>query len=145
MENTQSLVDYQEPLSLQVGRFLHSRGCIPLNDTYAPLRTLTRSPYLLLGKAYLGEKQRTSLFGLIKKHPGMKLVYWGKLYFQNDPYNMTQEKRWVLEVHNKKRLNDIKQIASEIAQRFNVGITLMLLSEELSYDQRLETEPLMSI
>ncbi len=120
------LVEYQEPLSIKVGRFLLSKGFDLADSTGMAARSPVQSDSLGILRKDAEAKPRTYLFGLIKRKP--RRMFLGTVWFSNSPRGAT-EQNWVFEVYGRKRVELVRQLAEEMASTFNAKIDLRLVRE----------------
>ena len=122
-----NVVDYQESLSIKVGRFLLSKGFDLANTTGMAARSLIENDSLGILRKDPEAKPRTYLFGLIKQEP--RRMFLGIVWFRNSPHGAT-EQNWVFDAYGRKHVELVRQLAEEMASTFNVKITLRLVSEQ---------------
>jgi hypothetical protein len=120
-------VDYQESLSIKVGRFLLSKGYDPASCTGVATNSLVETSSLGILRKDPEAKPRKYLFGLITQNPRREFL--GTIWFYNSARGASEVK-WVFEVYGRKHVGLVKQLADEIASTFNVKIDLRLVREQ---------------
>src|SRR3989338_4457674 len=127
MSDEVKFVDYQESLSIKVGRFLLSKGFDLASCTGLAEHTLSKSdPIGILRKAP-DAKPRKCLFGLIKREP--RRGFLGTVWFSNSARGAS-EQNWVFEVYGRKHVELVRQLAEEMASTFNAKIALRLVRDQ---------------
>ena len=121
------LVEYQESLSIKVGRFLISKGFDLADSTGMAARSLAQSDSLGILRKDPEAKPRTYLFGLIKREP--RRMFLGTVWFSNSPRGAT-EQNWVFEAYGRKHIELVRQLAEDMASTFKVKIALRLVREQ---------------
>lgn len=127
MNDKVELVDYQEHLSVKVGRFLLSKEFdLASSDGYA-LGSPVKTDSLGLLRKDPEARPRTSMFGLIKREP--RRMFLGTVWFSNSERDAT-EQNWVFEAYGHKYIELFRQLAEEMASTFKVKIALRLVREQ---------------
>jgi hypothetical protein len=127
MNDKVEFVDYQESLSIKVGRFLLSKGFDLASSTGLASNSLVATDSLGVLRKDPEARPRTYLFGLIKREP--RRMFLGTVWFSNSPRGTT-EQSWVFEAYGRKHVELVRQLAEEMASTFNVKITLRLVREQ---------------
>lgn len=127
MSNKTEFVDYEESLSVKVGRFLLSKGFdLASSIGYgSPSEVEDRSLGILHKDAEV--KPHKYLFGLITQEP--RRGFLGVVWFNNSAHG-AGGRNWVFEVYGRKHLELAGQLAEEMASTFNTKITVRLTSEQ---------------
>ncbi|MFA5997591.1 MAG: hypothetical protein WC791_03855 [Candidatus Paceibacterota bacterium] len=115
-----------EPLSVQVGKFLLSKG-LGLASATGFAEKLKKRDVVGILKKFPNEKPRTYFLGFIKRAP--LRMFLGVIWFRNEARS-ANEQRWVFEVQGKENLNFAKELAEEMAQTFDVKIVFRLECEK---------------
>lgn len=119
-------IDYNEPISITVGRYLSSKE-FGIADEIGLARLLTKTNSLGILYKDPDAKPRKYLFGLIKLAP--RRVFIGIIYFKNTT-DLSAKRSWDFKVYGRDHIEMVKQLAEEIAQTFKVKINISLVSEE---------------
>lgn len=130
------LVDYEEPLSFTVGRFLLRRGFNLASKFPVAQGALFEDDSI--GVLYKDPKARprTYLFGLVKRAPSR--MFLGTIYFREKRYGSSissikgrdaTKQNWVFEIHGSEYVELLMQLTEEMASNFNIKITLRLVSD----------------
>lgn len=120
-------VDYQESLSIKVGRFLLSKGFDLASCTGFASGSLVESCSLGILCKDPEAKPRKYLLGLITQEPRREFL--GTVWFVNDARSAS-EQDWVFEVYGRKHVELAMQLAEEMASIFDTKITLRLVREQ---------------
>ena len=127
MNDKVEFVDYQESLSIKVGRFLLSKGFDLASSTGFAEHTLSQSDSLGILRKDPDAKPRKYLFGLIKREP--RRAFLGTVWFSNSACGAS-EQNWVFEAYGRKHVELVRQLAEEMASTFNTKIALRLVREQ---------------
>ena len=127
MSDEVKFVDYQESLSIKVGRFLLSKGFDLASCTGLAEHTLSQSDSLGILRKDPDAKPRKYLFGLIKREP--RRGFLGTVWFSNSARGAS-EQNWVFEVYGRKHVELVRQLAEEMASTFNAKIALRLVRDQ---------------
>jgi len=127
MNDKVEFVDYQESLSIKVGRFLLSKGFDLASSTGLAEYTLSQSDSLGILRKDPDAKPRKYLFGLIKREP--RRGFLGTVWFSNSARG-ANEQGWVFEAYGRKHIELVRQLAEEMASTFNTKIALRLVREQ---------------
>jgi hypothetical protein len=127
MSDKVEFVDYQESLSIKVGRFLLSKGFDLASSTGLAEHTLSQSNSLGILRKDPEAKPRKYLFGLIKREP--RRGFLGIVWFSNSARGAS-EANWVFEAYGRKHVELVRQLAEEMASTFNAKIALRLVHEQ---------------
>lgn len=119
-------IEYQEAVSIRVGRFLLSKGF-----TLASTAGIEMSPSSLAEDNSLGiiyddpdDKPKRRFFGMFNK----RRVFLGILWFNNER-RAASWTQWVFELYGRKYNDLVMKLVSEIAYKFNVNITVKLIRD----------------
>ena len=120
-------VEFQEPFSIAVGKFILSKGFVPATSWGNALSRLVANN--CLGMLYRDPEapRRNCLLRLILGNP--RRAFLGKLWFHNWSRKVVDGK-WLFEINGRKYLEMATGLAKEMAARFNVEIAVRLVSEE---------------
>lgn len=128
--NQVTFVDYQEPLSIKVGKWLLEKGYESASRTGLALDLLTASEISPNSLGVLKQdptaQPHTWLFGLIKR-PRRK-NFLGVIWFKNT--RQADEKNWVFEIRGREYAEQLRRLADEMGKTFEVKITLCLVQEQ---------------
>jgi len=138
MNDRVEFVDYRESLSIQVGRFLLSKGFDLASSNGLAEHTLVQSGSLGILLRDPEAKPRKYLFGLITREP--RRMFLGTVWFSNSPRGAS-EQNWVFEVYGRKHVELVRQLAEEMALVFNVKIVLHLVREQPDVETFLSDYP----
>jgi len=127
MNDNVQFVDYQESISIKVGRFLISKGFGPALGSGLALNSLVAADSLCILYEDADAKPRKYLFGLIKRK--QRRMYLGTIWFSNDARSASKQ-NWVFDMYGRKYVELVRQLTEEMARTFNVKITLRLIAEE---------------
>ncbi len=127
MNNKVESVDYQESLSIKVGKFLLLKGFDLASCTGLALDSLVETCSLGILREDPEARPRTYFFGLIRRDP--RRVFLGTVWFSNSMRGAT-EQNWVFDAYGRKHVNLVRQLAEEMASAFNVKIALRLVHEQ---------------
>lgn len=127
MSDKVKFVDYQESLSIKIGRFLLSKGFDLASCTGLALNSLVETYALGILRKDPEAKSRKYLFGLITQEP--RRAFIGVVWFNNSVRG-ANEQNWFFEVYGRKYIELVRQLAEEIASTFNVTITIRLVREQ---------------
>jgi len=128
MNDKVEFVDYQESISIKVGRFLLSKGFDLADSTGMAICSLVQSSELGILRHDPEAKPRKYLFGLIKREP--RRMFLGTVWFSNSARVCASEKNWVFEAYGRKHIDMVRQLAEEMASTFNAKISLRLVREQ---------------
>jgi hypothetical protein len=121
-------VEYQEVLSVQVGRFLAQKGLVPASSIGCAIYTLVDEPGVGILHEHAGAKPR-KLLGLFPLKPKKWLL--GTVWLRDAGGDRgANEKNWVFEVHGRENVETAKKLAAEMVLTFSVNIVVRLMSEE---------------
>lgn len=121
------LVEYQELLSIKVGRFLLLKGFDLASRIGVALNVLVETCSLGILYKDPEAKPRTYLFGLIKIEP--RRMFLGTVWF-NDNNRGATEQNWVFDAYGREYVELVRQLAEEMASTFNVKVTIRLVREQ---------------
>lgn len=124
MKGKVEFVDYQDSVSVEVGRFLLCKGFDLANDDGVATPQLVETDSL--GILRRDAKPRKYLFGLITRES--RRTFLGTVWFSNS--RRGTNKHWVFEAYGRKHVELVKQLAGEMASTFGVNITLRLVCEQ---------------
>ena len=125
------VVDYQESLSIKVGRFLLSKGFDLASSTGLASNLLVETCSLGILRKDPEAKPRKYLFGLITRKP--RRGFLGTVWFSNSARGAS-EQHWVFETYGRKHVELVRQLAEEMVLTFNVGIALCLVREQPAFE-----------
>ena len=128
-------VDYKEPYSIKVGKFLLSKGFTLSSWTGCASDSLVDS--CVVGILYKEPKAepRKYLFGLLTRKPLRAFI--GTLRFRGMG---SSEERWVLEAYGRQHVELLRQLAEEIASTFNAHISIRLECENIRFETTYEDD-----
>ena len=127
MSDRVEFVDYQESLSIKVGRFLLSKGFDLASCTGLASNLLVETCSLGILRKDPDAEPRSYLFGLIKREP--RRGFLGTIWFSNGVRDAS-EQNWVFEVYGRKHVELVRQLAEEMASTFNTKIALRLVRDQ---------------
>lgn len=127
MSDKMKFVDYQESLSIKVGRFLLSKGFDLARCTGLAEDKLVQSNSLGILRKDPEVRSWKYLFGLITRKP--RRMFLGVVWFSNS-LRGANEQNWVFEAYGRKHVELLRQLAEEMASTFDVKIALRLVSEQ---------------
>lgn len=127
MNEKVEFVDYQEALSIKVGKWLSEKGFAPASCTGIALYSLSETNSLGILWKDPDAKPREYLFGLIKREP--KRRFLGTIWFDNSTRG-ANKKYWVLEAYGQEHIELVRQLAEKMTSIFNVKISLRLVREQ---------------
>lgn len=122
-------VDYQEALSIKVGKWLLQKGfglASPTGLALCPSSLGATDSFGILWRNP-DTKPRKHLFGLIKRDPRREFI--GTIWFSNIVRGASKQE-WVFEAYGRKHIKLVKQLAEEMVLDFNVKIFLNLVREQ---------------
>ncbi|MCD6384527.1 hypothetical protein J7M23_02005 [Candidatus Sumerlaeota bacterium] len=107
-------VEFEEALAIRVGAFLRSLGFIPADAFGVAQKVLEESDSL----------------DILYKDPEAKPWWIGTIWFRNSTRGANDD-HWVIEVSGRRYYCGlIRQLAEKLAWKFNVEITIRLISEQ---------------
>ena len=115
--------NYQESISLEVGKFLHSSGYEFASDASMKFHRIYSFDVYSVN---CDVKPRKYLFGLITLKPRLRF-FLGTIWIRNDMRN------WIFEIYNNKHASLTKQLTEKMALNFNIKITIRLMRGPLSF------------
>jgi hypothetical protein len=127
MNNKVEYVEYQEALSIKVGRWLLQKGFDLASCAGVASSVLIEADSLGILWKDPDAKPIKRLFGLIKLEP--RRCFIGTIWFNNSARG-TGEQKWILEVYGREHIAWLRQVAEEMASTFNVKICLRLVREQ---------------
>lgn len=127
MSNKVEFVDYQEALSIKVGRFLFSKGFDLASCTGLASNSLVETCSLGILCKDPEAKPQKYFFGLITREPRREFI--GRVWLSNTARG-ANEQNWVLEAYGRKHVELVRQLAEEMASTFNAKITIRLVREQ---------------
>ncbi|PIR86507.1 hypothetical protein COU13_00515 [Candidatus Kaiserbacteria bacterium CG10_big_fil_rev_8_21_14_0_10_43_70] len=127
MSDKVEFVDYQESLSIKVGRFLLSKGYDLASCTGLASNSLVETDSLGILRKDPEARPREYLFGLITRDP--RRMFLGTVWLSNGSLGAT-EQNWVFEAYGRKHVELARQLAEEMASTFNVKIALRLVRDQ---------------
>ena len=120
-------VDYQEAISIKVGRFLLSKGFNLASSIGIGIDELSQEDYLGVLSGYLKAKP-IKFLGVVIWKP--RRIFFGTIRFKENCRHDTNEQNWVFEVYGCEHVELLKQLAEDLASTFNVKILLQLKCEQ---------------
>ena len=127
MSDKVEFVDYQESLSIKVGKFLLSKGFDLASCTGLASNSLVETCSLGILRKDPEAKPRKYLFGLITREP--RRGFLGTVWFSNSARGAS-EQNWVFEAYGRKHVELVRQLAEEMASTFNAKIALRLVRDQ---------------
>ena len=122
-------VQYQESLSIPVGRLLLAKGFGLATEHRWTLESLDDRNSL--GILYNDPNTKpTYLLGIFKKKPLQKFV--ATIWFEKERLNAS-ETDWVIEAYGSEHSQMLKKLAEELATTFSVNIRIELKQEESKF------------
>ncbi len=131
MSDKAGSVDFQEALSIKVGRFLLSKGLDLASSTGIELDSLDESDSLGILHKNPDSKPIKYLFGLFRREPRREFL--GTIWFSNSARGATEED-WVLDMYGREHVDIVMKLAEEMASLFNVKIAIHLVSEQPDFE-----------
>lgn len=124
MEKMES-VDYKEPYSIKVGKFLLLRDFVLSSCTGSANYSLVEGRVIGILRKDPEAKPQKYLLGLLTREPLRAFI--GTIWFEG---RGASETRWVLEVYGRKHVELLKQLGEEMASTFNTHIDIRLVTEQ---------------
>lgn len=127
---TSRVIVEEDVLAAKLGKWLLEEGygladCTGLSMSISHLRILNDAVGLLvINKPII----REYLFGLIKITKKFRRSLVGVIWLENR-YRKANYKNWVLEVHGKEYLEQLKSLAQKMSFAFKVKISIRLISD----------------
>lgn len=128
MAGNVQFVDYQDALSIRVGKFLLAKGFDLASSSGVASDSLEETETCSLGILYKDPdaKPRTYLRGLIKIQP--RRAFLGTVWF-GSAHDATED-NWVFVAYGRKYIEMVRELADEMAATFNVTIVLRLVRDQ---------------
>lgn len=126
MSNKVKFVNYQEPLSIKIGRFLLERG-YDHASSIGVANPLTKTNALGILRKDPDVKPRKSLFGLITHKP--RRTFLGVLWL-DDKVRGANDQVWVFEAYGRQYIELLKELSEDMTATFGVNIELRLVREQ---------------
>ena len=127
MNTSVEFVDYQEALSILVGKAILAKGFDLASCSGMALNQLNSDSSLGILHKDPEAKPLKYLFGLIIRQP--RRAFLGTIWFSNEARGAT-EQNWILEAYGRKYIELVRNLADELASTFQVKITLRLVREQ---------------
>lgn len=121
-------VDYQEAISVKVGKYLLERGYDLASDEGLALPLVGEANALGILQRNQDAKPKKYMFGLITRREPRR-VFLGVIWFRDSTRGATNE-HWVLETYGRGYVELVRQLAEEMTSTFNVKITICLVQEQ---------------
>jgi hypothetical protein len=119
-------VNFDEALSIKVGRTLLACGYVPADSSRYVLKNLVRDNSL--GILYKDPDARVWHFlGIFPIKP--RRIFLGTIWF-NDKERGASEQKWFLEAYGSMYADIVESIAKKLANTFEVDITIQLISDQ---------------
>lgn len=123
MSNGKERVHYEEPVSIEVGNFLLTKGFKLASTTGMMLKAPKEMRALgILHEEFTAKWKNFLLHTLL----GKRREFIGTLYLQGD--------HWFFEAYGRKHVDMTKRLAEDMTLAFNRGITVHLKSENSRYE-----------
>jgi len=125
-----SRVQLKEHLSIKVGRFILSQEGMDIASgdgvaTKIDSQSRAYSFGVLCGDS---EVKPRRLFGLFARKP--RRLFLGVIWFGESSYDGVSESHWIFDVFGRDGVELARQLAEEMASKFDVDITVNLVREE---------------
>lgn len=127
MKKRMAFVDYQESLSIKVGKWLLQKEFYPADHSGMATQSLVQTDELGILWRDPEAKPRKYLFGLIKQEPRRGFI--GTVWFSNSARG-ANEQNWLFEMYGRKHIELVRQLTEEMSSSFNVKISLRLVREQ---------------
>lgn len=125
-KNPTSRVDWQEAEGIKVGRWLLQKGFRPANCLGDELKSLGSTEMLGILCNDSNPNPAKCVFGLFNRDPVR--TFLGIVRFRESPHP------WIFDVHGRNYLELARSLAEEMAETFNVNISLQLFCEEPKFE-----------
>ncbi len=131
MSGNVEFVGIKAPASIKVGKHLLAKGYDLATHTGLALGSLIECDAFGILLKDPEVKLKTYFFGLVKRAP--RRMFLGVVWFDNKDRNAT-EVNWVFDVYGRKHVDRIGRMAEELADTFNVKVTVRLACEQPSVE-----------
>ena len=132
MNDASQAVDYQEALSIRVGRWLLERGYNLASIFGIPENSLGKSEVLGILWKDPSIKPRLQIFGLVVLKP--KRRFFATIFLSSSARGANKQ-HWAIEMYGRKHIELVKQLTDEMASAFNVKISLRLVEEDDAFER----------